>query len=83
MKASYEKPALLVEEYELNTAIATGCEEIVNLGPEDGTYNGTVYTACSYFDTGTYDAENPTYMSFFEGRCSCYLSAGGETVFTS
>lgn len=82
MKAGYEKPRIAVEEYQLDTAIATGCETIVNLGPEDHEYNGTFYTACSYFGQETFDAEPPAQMNFFE-TCSCYLSAGGATVFTS
>lgn len=82
MKAKYEKPMIVVEEYQLNTAIATGCQEIVNLGPEDQEYNGTYYVACSYFGEETFEAESPAHMNFFE-TCSCYLSAGGATVFTS
>ncbi len=83
MKAGYEKPMLTVEEYELNTAIATGCDNTVSLGPMDYEYKGTYYTVCSEYDQGTYDSESPENMNFFEGHCSCYLSAGGETVFTS
>ena len=82
VKAGYEKPRIAVEEYQLDTAIATGCETIVNLGPEDHEYYGTFYTACSYFGQETFDAEPPAQMNFFE-TCSCYLSAGGATVFTS
>lgn len=81
MKAGYEKPMLMIEEYELNTAIASGCSTIVDLGPEDHTYNGTYYTVCSYFGEKSYDSEDPAYMTFFE-NCSCYLSSGVE-VFTS
>lgn len=35
MKANYEKPMIEFEEYALDTAIATGCGTIVDLGPED------------------------------------------------
>lgn len=82
MKAYYEKPKIEFEVYQLDTAIATGCQEIVNLGPEDKEYNGKYYSACSYFGEETFDAESPAQMNFFE-TCSCYLSAGGATVFTS
>ena len=82
VKAGYEKPMIVVEEYQLDTAIATGCQVIVNLGPEDHEYNGTWYSACSYFGEETFDAESPANMNFFES-CSCYLSAGGDSVFTS
>lgn len=82
MKVTYEKPRITIEEYQLDTAIATGCGTIVDLGPEDHEYNGKFYTACSYFKKETFDAENPAQMNFFE-PCSCYLSAGDGTVFTS
>ena len=83
MKANYEKPMIEFEEYALDTAIATGCGTIVDLGPEDHEYNGKYYTACSYFGEETFDAESPANMNFFFESCSCYLSAGGSTVFTS
>lgn len=82
VKANYEKPKIEFEEYQLDTAIATGCGTIVDLGPEDHEYKGKFYTACSYFGEETFDAESPANMNFFE-TCSCYLSAGGGTVFTS
>lgn len=82
VKANYEKPKIEFEEYQLDTAIATGCGTIVDLGPEEHDYNGTHYTVCDYFGEETFDAESPESMNFFE-TCSCYLSAGGGTVFTS
>lgn len=82
MKANYEKPMIVIEEYQIDTAIATGCQTVVDLGPEDHEYNGKLYTACSHFGEETFDAESPAHMNFFE-TCSCYLSAGGSTVFTS
>ena len=82
MKAGYEKPMIVVEEYQLDTAIATGCQTKVDLGPEAHEYNGKIYSVCDYFGQETFDAESPAYMNFFE-TCSCYLSAGGATVFTS
>ncbi|MCD7736457.1 MAG: hypothetical protein LUI07_05790 [Lachnospiraceae bacterium] len=82
MKAKYEKPTLKIEEYELNKAIATGCQTIMDLGPEDHEYNGTYYTQCSYWKTEEFDFEDPAKMVFFE-NCSCYLSSGSTTVFTS
>lgn len=82
MKVNYEKPMITIEEYQLDTAIATGCVTVVNLGPEDHLYNGSFYPACSYFGEETFDAESPAHMNFFE-TCSCYLSAGGDSVFTS
>ncbi len=83
MKNGYERPMVTVEEYELNTAIATGCDNKVSLGPYDYEYNGTFYTTCSEYDQGTFDSESPTVANFFPDGCSCYLSAGGEIVFTS
>lgn len=81
MKATYEKPMIVVEEYELNTAMATGCASVVSLGPEDHEYNGKYYTVCDEFKQEIFRAESPAYMNFFE-NCSCYLSAGVQ-VFTS
>lgn len=72
----------MIEEYTLNTAIATGCQTIVDLGPEAHEYNGTMYSVCSYFEIEEFNAESPEHMNFFE-PCTCYLSAGGSTVFTS
>ena len=45
MKANYEKPTIEFEEYALDTAIATGCGTIVDLGPEDHEYNGKYYNS--------------------------------------
>ncbi len=83
MKAIYEKPALLVEEYELNTAVATGCQTLVDLGPEDHEYNGTYYTNCTYFENETFDSESPQTVNFWENECTCYLSSGDTIIFTS
>ena len=80
MRGDYEKPMITVEEYHLNTAIASGCETIMDLGPEDHEYNGTYYTQCSYWEEEEFD-ENSANMTFFE-NCSCYLSSG-VNVFTS
>ncbi len=83
MRENYEKPMIMVEEYVLDTAIATGCQNIVNLGNTDHEYNGTYYTTCSYYKQEEMESENPESMNFFEDTCSCYISAGGETMFTS
>ena len=56
MKANYEKPIIVIEEYQMDTAIATGCGTIVDLGPEAHEYNGKFYTACDYFGEETFDA---------------------------
>lgn len=82
MKANYEKPMIVIEEYQLDTAIATGCGTIVDLGPEGIWDDGEFHTACGYFEEETFDARDPENMNFFE-TCSCYLSANGGTVFTS
>ena len=84
MKKGYEKPVLEFEEYELNTAIASGCGTIVSLGPGgDG-----IHSMCSEYEDA-FDMEaallsvEPTKTNFYEGSCSCYLSAGDGTLFTS
>ena len=85
MRVNYEKPSITIEEYQLDTAIAVGCQTIVSLGPTPGEYNGTYYSnVCDCFikDFATF-AEPPAQMNFFETSCSCYLGSGGSTVFTS
>lgn len=82
MKAGYESPAIKVEEYELNTAIASGCESVVNIGSTEGEdADGVYHTICSDYKEETFDLD-PSVQNFWSS-CSCYLSAGGSTVFTS
>lgn len=82
MKSVYEKPWMEIEFYELDTAIASGCSHIVSLGPEerDG------LSICEEYkqDLMLFSVSRPPEQSnFYEDNCSCYLSAGGDTIFTS
>lgn len=81
MKADYEKPTIEFEEYELNAAIATGCQTIISLGPGDD-----VNSVCDEYKVELYARSrsvDPFNGNFYEGSCSCYLSAGDGTLATS
>ena len=89
MKNGYKKPAIEIEEYTLDTAIASGCMSVVNLGPGDDRYG---YKVCSDYEVdlgiSAYawnpgDKMDPTVTNFYPESCSCYLSAGTGTMFTS
>lgn len=87
MKKNYVKPMLVLEHYELDTSIASGCQRVISLGPEPGDYNGTSYPVCKEYEIIEFSnfkaAESPaSNVSFFDS-CSCYLTAGGDSVFTS
>lgn len=80
MKAGYEKPTIEFDEYELNTAIAAGCQTIVSLGPGDDTH-----PVCKEYEPDfgpqTYARSLP--LNFYEDSCTCYLSAGVGTLMRS
>lgn len=85
MRSDYVKPTIEFEDYEVNTAIATGCDLKVSLGPAIAGY-----TACKEYEDafvegfyGSPMSVDPIVQNFYEKVCSCYLSAGSETVFTS
>lgn len=81
MVINYEKPMIEFEEFELDAAIATGCGTVVSLGPGDDDH-----AICSEYiqDLSLFsDHLPPQYANFYEGSCSCYLSAGVGTLFTS
>lgn len=80
MKAGYEKPMIEYEEYELNTAIAAGCQSIISLGPGDDTH-----PTCEEYeiDFGSIAATRALPDNFYEDSCTCYLSAGVGTLMTS
>lgn len=81
MKAGYEKPMIEFEDYELNAAIASGCQTIISLGPGDDRYG---YEICKeYIPQTRARSLPPSATNFYEQTCSCYLSAGDGTMFTS
>lgn len=85
MRSDYVKPTIEFEEYELNTTIATGCDKKVSLGPEIGGYKACEEYRDAFIEgfAGSPMSLDPSEQNFYENICSCYLSAGGETVFTS
>ena len=84
MKASYEKPRIEFEEYELHTAIAAGCQTVISLGPGDSTHE-----ICEEYvpdfrpenQIQPFSSAKP--LNFYEDSCTCYLSAGEGTLMTS
>lgn len=82
MKVGYRKPAVEFEDYELNTAIANGCQVIVSLGPGDPV-TGEI---CKEYNTEiiSMEDENSLRENFYEEDiCVCYLTAGTGALFTS
>lgn len=80
MKAGYEKPMIEFDEYELNTAIAVGCQSIISLGPGDDEH-----PVCKEYEPD-FGPRMRTYAipdNFYEDSCTCYLSAGVGTLMTS
>ena len=89
MKKPYTKPMVVFETYELNASIASGCTNVVNLGPGDEVYG---YTMCSDYegswDISLFSWEEGDHMqgmqtNFYPETCDCYLDAGEGLMFTS
>lgn len=83
MKKMYIAPTIEVEYYTLDTSIASGCSEIVNMGPEINDHK-----ACdgfeNMFDEDPFPAARSGGASFYDdGSCRCYYSSGGEGYWTS
>lgn len=80
MKKEYVKPSIEFEDFELNAAIAAGCQTVISLGPGD--YSNEV---CDEYSQP--ESIRPAYgimgSNFYENSCSCYLNAGGSTLLTS
>ena len=89
MKKTYIKPQVIFEKYELNASIASGCTNIVNLGPGNDELG---YSMCSDYD-GSWEislfswqpGDNMDGMqtNFYPETCDCYLDAGEGLMFTS
>lgn len=89
MKKAYEKPYVLVENYELSTNIASNCSLVVEMGPEGP---DAIKVCDDYYEkTGETKPENgiamfslPHNVQFWsEESCDCYYSAGDSGCFTS
>lgn len=85
MKKEYVKPSIEFEDFELNAAIAAGCQTVISLGPGD--YSNEVCDEYSQPESirPAYGimGSTPQPLTFYEGSCSCYLSSVGSTLLTS
>ena len=89
MRKAYTKPALEVEEYQLNKAIATNCTTTITWGP-----GAPGHEVCPEFE-GSFDvviaSEAPSMNSsgnvpFYDdgsAGCDCYYTSGGNSYFSS
>ena len=89
MKKTYIKPQVIFEKYELNASIASGCTNIVNLGPGNDELG---YNMCSEYDDSWEislyswqpgDNMDGMQTNFYPETCDCYLDAGEGLMFTS
>lgn len=80
MKINYKKPFIEIEDYEIDTVIAAGCQTLVSLGPGDDTH-----PVCKEYepDFGQSRSARALPLNFYEDSCTCYLSAGVGTLMTS
>ena len=85
MKKLYTKPMAVFETYELNASIASGCTNVVNLGPGDA-----IHDMCSDYDDAweisLFAWEEGDHMqgmqtNFYPESCDCYLDAGEGLMF--
>lgn len=80
MKINYKKPFIEIEDYEIDTVIAAGCQTLVSLGPGDDTH-----PVCKEYDVdfGPSISARSLPLNFYEDSCTCYLSAGVGTLMRS
>ena len=80
MKINYKKPFIEIEDYEIDTVIAAGCQTLVSLGPGDDTH-----PVCEEYnvDFGPSNSARSLPLNFYEDSCTCYLSAGVGTLMRS
>ncbi|MCD8382725.1 MAG: hypothetical protein LUC30_07415 [Clostridiales bacterium] len=85
MKKAYIAPALEVELFQLNTAIASGCTTTVDFGPDPSQNDGG--KTCEYFgDPFAVSAAADGPIVFYESdssTCDCYYSSGDMNYVTS
>lgn len=86
MKKVYSKPNVEIENYELNSNIASNCSLVVEMGPEGP---GAIRVCDDYYEKtgeerGIATQSLPYNVQFWtEESCDCYYSAGGDGCFTS
>lgn len=82
MRKDYKKPTIEFDFYEMNEAIAAGCQTIISLGPypiDDHQICGEYEQPLSLFSRGTTGADNWADRT----SCSCYYSSGDIPMLTS
>ena len=86
MKKKYERPAIDIELYEINDAIAAGCVTIYTLYPVNPSDPDTYYPHC-YEDYETLSLEAAaaatTTTPFMNEDCSCYYGSGNSPGLSS
>ncbi len=85
MKKAYIAPALEIERFELNSAVATGCTIKVDFGPDPSMNDGG--KICDSFGDpfGTSVASDGP-VAFYESSsstCDCYYASSGNVYVTS
>lgn len=87
MKKVYTKPRAVFEIFDLNASIASGCQQVVNLGP-----GNEIHKMCSDYDDAWEislfswdpgDHMGGIQTNFYPETCDCYLDAGEGLMFTS
>lgn len=70
MKREYEKPIVMIEQFQLNEGIAS-CEYVVLFGPEDD-----VKVCGDYgFPAEPFSTYSTKITPFYEETCQCYYTA--------
>ena len=85
MKKTYSKPALEVEEFQLNKSIAENCGTTVSLGPEAPGKDVCKEFEDS-FDVEVYSLRSVNQTPFYDdgaANCDCYYTSGSASYFTS
>ena len=82
MKLKYEKPMLEVENYELDTSIASNCSYVISSGPEHPDHSPCEDYYALINKPMPASADAPRYNIDFYDDCDCYYSASG-IFFTS
>lgn len=87
LKKVYEAPMLEIEEYCLDTSIASNCATVVHNGPAMGSHSQCDdYVNVNPFpdDDEISLASEPRNVSFYEDTaCDCYTTGGNGSYWTS
>lgn len=86
VKKKYERPAIDIEFYEIDDAIAAGCVTIYTLYPENPSDPDKYYPTCySDYETLSLEAAAAATIStpFMNEDCSCYYGSGNAPCLSS